>query len=478
MSAALLNICNKIWKTVKWPQNWTKSLVITLPKKGDLKLCNNYRTLSLISHPSKVLLRVILNRLKHQAREIISEEQAGFMKGRSTVEQIFNLRCIIEKYQEHQQELYHVFIDFKKAFDRVWHQALWATMHKYNINQNLIALIEELYSHATSSVCLDGDIGEWFRTTVGVRQGCLLSPTLFNIFLERIMADALEDHDSSVSIGGRNVSNLRFADDIDGLAGSQEELAQLIKRLDESCSAFGMEISAEKTKVMTNTHVKDLQTEFKVKDSVLQIVNQFIYLGAIVTDNGSRSEILSRMAKAQNSLSKLKTIWKDKCISVKCKIRLLRTLVISTFLYACETWTLDVYLQQRIASFEMRMFRQLLGIDYRQHVTNETVRNIVTSEIGRHQELLEIVKTRKLKWFGHTTRGGGLAKTCLQGTVRGGRGRGRPRKKWSDNVSEWTGLSYAEATRAAERREGWRGIVREAASSAGPLQRGPALRAT
>ena len=374
--------------------------------------------------------------------------------------------------------MFHVFIDFKKAFDRVWHQALWATMHKFNINKNLIALIEELYNNATSSVCLDGDIGEWFRTTVGVRQGCLLSPTLFNIFLERIMADALADHHSTVSIGGRNVSNLRFADDIDGLAGSQEELAELIKRLDESCSAFGMEISAEKTKVMTNTHVKDLNIEFKVKDSVLEVVDKFIYLGATVTDNGSKNEILSRMAKAQNSLSKLKIIWKDKSISISCKIRLLRTLVISVFLYACESWTLDVYLQQRIASFEMRALRQLLGIDYRDHVTNVTVRNIVTSHIGRHQELLQIVKSRKLKWFGHTTRGAGLAKTCLQGTVRGGRSRGRPRKKWSDNITEWTGLSYAEATRAAGCREGWRGIVREAASSAGPLQRSAALRAT
>ena len=119
MTEALLFICNKIWLNKIWPANWTKSLVITLPKKGDLKLCNNYRTLSLISHPSKILLRVILNRLKHQANEIISEEQAGFMAGRSTAEQIFNLRSIIEKYHEHQQELYHVFIDFKKAFDRI-----------------------------------------------------------------------------------------------------------------------------------------------------------------------------------------------------------------------------------------------------------------------------------------------------------------------------------------------------------------------
>ena len=109
-----------------------------------------------------------------------------------------------------------------------------------------------------------------------------------------------------------------------------------------------------------------------------------IYLGATVTDNGSKNEILSRIAKAQNSLSKLKMIWKDKAISASCKIRLLRTLEISVFLYACESWTLDAYLQQRISSFEMRAMRQLLGIDYRDHVTNVTVRNIVTSQKGRH----------------------------------------------------------------------------------------------
>ena len=92
---------------------------------------------------------------------------------------------------------------------------------------NLIQVIENLYNKATSAVYLNGDIGDWFRTTVGVRQGCLLSPTLFNIFLERIMTDALEDHQGTVSIGGRTITNLRFADDIDGLAGKEEELARL-----------------------------------------------------------------------------------------------------------------------------------------------------------------------------------------------------------------------------------------------------------
>ena len=111
-------------------------------KKGNLQQYQNYRTISLISHSSKVMLKIILNRLKPQAEKTITEEQAGFRAGRNTTEQIFNLQFLCEKYLQHQQDIYHVFIDFKKAFDRVWHAALGATMKKYNISINLIQAIK------------------------------------------------------------------------------------------------------------------------------------------------------------------------------------------------------------------------------------------------------------------------------------------------------------------------------------------------
>ena len=120
-------------------------------------------------------------------KEIIAEEQAGFRAERSTTEQIFNLRIFGEKYLQHQQNLYHVFIDFKKAFHRVWHEALWATMRKYNINASIIQAIENLHDMAQSAVLFNSSTREWFRPTAGVRQGWLLSPTLFNIFLDRTM---------------------------------------------------------------------------------------------------------------------------------------------------------------------------------------------------------------------------------------------------------------------------------------------------
>ena len=125
-------------------------------------------------------------------------------------------------------------------------------MKKYNISANLIRVIKNLYNKATSAVLFNSSRGDWFRTTDGVRQGCLLSPTLFNIFLERIKTEALKEHKGTVSIGGRTSTNLCFADDIDGLAGVKEELANLVEHLDKASAAYGMEISAKKTKLMTN----------------------------------------------------------------------------------------------------------------------------------------------------------------------------------------------------------------------------------
>ena len=371
------------------------------------------------------MLKILLNRLKPQAVKIIAEEQARFRPGRSTTEQICNLRILCEKYLQHQQDLYHVFIDFKNAFDRVWHAALWATMRHFNTNAILIRMIQNLYEKATSAVYLNNSIGDWFRTTVGVRQGCVLSPTLFNIFLERIMTDELNDHEGTVSIGGRNITNLRFADAIDGLAGREKELADLVERLDKTSTAFGMQINAEKTKLMTN-NTNGFRTDIRVNGEKLDCVNRFKYLGAIIADEGSKPEILPRIAQATAALAKLKTIWNDRNIALSSKIRLMRSLVMSIFLYACESWTWTQ--REGLQAMEMRCLRKLLGITYRDHISNEEVRNRTRQAIGPHEDLFTTVKRRKLKWYGHVTRSSGLAKTILQGTVQGGRRRGRQKE--------------------------------------------------
>ena len=153
------------------------------------------------------------------------------------------------------------------------------------------------------------------------------------------------------------------------------------------------------------------------------------------------------------------TIWKDKEILLSTKIRLMRSLVTSIFLYACESWTINKDIERRIQAFEMRCYRRILGITYRDRVTNIQVVEKVRAAAGPFVELLRVVKKRKLKWFGHVTRGTGLSKTILQGTVPGKRGRGRPRRTWTDNIREWTGLEGDALLRRAENRKEWRKLA-------------------
>ena len=143
----------------------------------------------------------------------------------------------------------------------------------------------------------------------------LLSPTLFNIFLGRFMTDASEDHEGTVSNGGRTTTNLCFANDIDGLAGEEEELANLVERLDKASTAYSMEISAEKTKLMTN-NTSDINTEIKVNGQRLETVTSFKYLGSVIADEGSKPELLCRIAQETAALTRLKPIWIDKSISL------------------------------------------------------------------------------------------------------------------------------------------------------------------
>ena len=257
------------------------------------------------------------------------------------------------------------------------------------------------------------------------------------------MTDALEDHQGTVSIGGRTISNLRFADDIDGLAGKEEELTSLVDRLDiKTSAAFDMEISAEKTKL--------------VNGDKLDEVNSFKYLGAVVLDQGSKPEVLSRIAQTTAALARLKTIWNDKHISLRSKIRLIRSLVISVLLHACEAWTLTTDILKNLQATEIRGFRKLLGISYRDHITNDAVRDRIRQAIGPYDDMLTTVKKRKLKWFGHVSRSSGLAKTILQGTVKGGRRSGRLKRGWENNISEWSGLKFCNALREAENKVKWR----------------------
>ena len=132
----------------------------------------------------------------------------------------------------------------------MWQEALWVTMKRDNIDHKLVCMIMTLYSDTVNAVLINNTLGEWFKATVGVRQGCLLSPYLFNMFLEQIMIKTLERFQGTISINGEVVSKLRFADDIDLQAGSEEELIVLTNNLNKTSHRFGMELNADKCKIM------------------------------------------------------------------------------------------------------------------------------------------------------------------------------------------------------------------------------------
>ncbi|GFN97081.1 endonuclease-reverse transcriptase [Plakobranchus ocellatus] len=247
------------------------------------------------------------------------------------------------------------------------------------------------------------------------------------------MTDALVDHSGTVSIGGRPITNLRFADDIDELGGNECELASLVEQLNKASSNFGMEISAETTKIMSNSK-KSSKKEIQVNGQILESVTKFKYIGPIISDEGSKPEILSRIAQTTAALTKLKLIWNPKNIAISSKIRLLRGMYEKKQERGHNSKSFD-QINLKLTQIEVHS-----STTSQHHITNAEVRRRIENAIGPHVDLLTIVRQRKLKWYGHTTRSSGLAKTIMQDTVNGVRRRGRQRKRLEDNIKEWTGL--------------------------------------
>ena len=452
-------ICVALWKTGEWPDDWVDSTFITLPKKGDLKQCTNYRTIALVSHASKILLKIILERIRTKTEAEIADEQAGFRRGRGTRDQVTNLRIVLQKAREHQQPVYMCFVDFRKAFDSISHERLWTVMLEMGYPAHLVNLLAKLYSKQKAKVRVAGTLSHGFRVKRGVRQGCVLSPHLFNILAEMVMREALEGFDGGIQIGGRRVTNLRYADDIILLARSEIELQEMVDRLDTASKKYSLLINEEKTKTMTTNGTS---CNIRINNNILEQVTTFPYLGSLITsDTGCSKDIRSRLAKGSSIAKTLKNIWQNHGIGTPTKIRLLKALVWPVATYGCESWTLNKDDETRINAFEMRCLRQVLRVSWTAKKTNEWVLKTAGVERG----LLATIKQRKMSYYGHILRknGGCLEKDIIQGTTPGSRARGRPRTAWLDNIKAWTGLTVAELTRKVEDRTQWKIIVRDAA---------------
>ena len=190
---------------------------------------HNCHTIALISHASKVMLKILQARLQQYVNRELPDVQAGFRKGKGTRDKIANICWIIEKVREFQKNIYFCFIDYAKAFDCVDHNTLWKILPGMGIPDHLICLLRNLYAGQEATVRTGHGTTDWFLIRKGVHQGCILSPCLFNLYAEYIMRNTrLDEAKAGIKISGSNINNLRYADDTTLMAESEEELKSLM----------------------------------------------------------------------------------------------------------------------------------------------------------------------------------------------------------------------------------------------------------
>ena len=183
----LHSICQQIWKTQQWPQDWKRSVFIPISKKGNAKECSNYCTIALISHASKVMLKILQARVQKYVNCELPDVQAGFRKGRGTRDKIANIRWIIKKAREFQKNIYFCFMDYTKAFDCVDHNKLWKILKEMGIPDHLTCLLRNLYAGPEATLRTGHGTTDWFQIGKGVCQSCMSSPCLFNLYAQYVM---------------------------------------------------------------------------------------------------------------------------------------------------------------------------------------------------------------------------------------------------------------------------------------------------
>ena len=427
-----------------------------IPKKGALSNCNNWRGITLLSIPSKILAKIVITRISEAVDQQLREEQAGFRKGKGCTDQIFTLRNIIEQCTEWQRQLYINFVDYEKAFDSIHRESLWRILRAYGIPQQIVLVIKSFYNNFK---CKVGSSKFSFEVKTGVRQGCCMSSLLFNIVIDWVMRRTLEDQPRGIRWTlCTTLEDLDFADDLALVSHTHNHMQEKTSRLNTFSQQVGLKISQKKTEVML-LNVQN-PSPISVNGEDLATTEEFTYLGSTVRhDGGAGSDIRNRLNKARNTFRMLNNVWKSSQYSKKTKIKLYQSCVLSTLLYGSECWRMTEGDLNKLSTFHTKNLRRILRIFWPETISNQEL-------LARcNQNSMEtIIKQRRWRWIGHVCRRerDNITRTALHWTPEGKRKRGRPKNTWRRTVEgEMKTLQQTWGTiqRRAQNRQEWRAFV-------------------
>ena len=458
-------LLEQIWTKKEIPSEWKNGHLVKIPKKGDLGLCKNWRGIMLLSVPSKVMTRIILERLKDALDAKLRPQQAGFRKDKSCTDQIATLRIIIEQSLEWNSTLYLNFIDFQKAFDSVDRGTIWKLLEHYGIPDLFIKLIQQLYNNAECQVIHNGKLTEPFTIQTGVRQGCMLSPMIFLIVVDWIMRQTTRNNNTGIKWTLTEfLEDLDFADDLCLTSQNQQHMQNKTNKLTEEAAKTGLKINKDKTEVMRRNAKQN--NPISLDGEPLEEVDKFTYLGSIVSNTGGTDEdIQARINKARHAFVTLRPIWKSSTLSKRHKLRIFNSNVKSVLLYGSETWRETKTLSKKLQTFVNKCLRQILNIRWPEIISNndlwqQTNQDPIPQQIAR----------RKWRWIGHTLRKPvhDITRQALQWNPQGKRRVGRPKTTWRRTCEEemkQTGHTWGTVKRLAQNRVRWRAAVEALCSS-------------
>ena len=238
------------------------------------------------------MLKILQARLQQFVNQEFPDVQAEFRKGRGTRDQTANIHWLIEKAREFQKNIYYCFTDYTKLNPlTVWLTTNWRILHEMEIPDHLTCLMKNLYAGQEITVQTEHGTTDWFQIRKGVCQGCILSPCLFNLYAEYIMRNArLDEVTAEIKIAGRNINNLRYADDTTLIAESEEELRSLLMKMKEQSEKSGLKLNIQKTKIMASSPI----TSWQIDGETMETMTEFIFLGSTITADGDSSHEIKR----------------------------------------------------------------------------------------------------------------------------------------------------------------------------------------